>query len=66
MKLKDVKLHCRVCNKEIPLSVFQKTGMMGLHDQFNFIDDICATCKEESIGEDSDLSGQESKPNGEE
>jgi hypothetical protein len=45
MKIEDVKLHCRMCNKEIPLSVFQKTGMMGIHDQLKFIDDTCLTCR---------------------
>jgi hypothetical protein len=47
MKIGDVKLFCKTCNKEIPLSVFQKTGMMGLHGQFKFIDDTCVSCRKE-------------------
>jgi hypothetical protein len=47
MKIEDVKLYCRLCSKEIPLSVFQKTGMMGIHDQLKFIDDTCLTCRKE-------------------
>lgn len=47
MKIEDVRLHCRICNEEIPLSMLQKTGMMGLHDQFKFIDDTCVSCRKE-------------------
>jgi hypothetical protein len=48
MNIEDVKLFCKSCNKEIPLTVFQKTGLMGIHDQFKFIyeDEICPQCKE--------------------
>ena len=54
MKIEDVRLHCRICSKEIPLSVFQKTGLMGLHDQFRFIDDTCVSCR----GEEDKLTGE--------
>jgi hypothetical protein len=54
MKLKDVKLFCRICNKEIPLSVFQKTGIMGLHDQFIFIPENCDTCIKDKLANESE------------
>jgi hypothetical protein len=49
MNIEDVKLYCKLCNKEIPLTVYQKTGLMGLHDQFKLVyeDEICPQCKEE-------------------
>jgi hypothetical protein len=52
MKIEDVRLHCRICNKEIPLSVFQKTGLMGLHDQYKYVYDTCAPCRRELKEED--------------
>lgn len=44
MKLKDIRMFCRVCNVELHLSVFQKTGLMGLHDQYKFVRETCDTC----------------------
>jgi len=57
MKIEDVKLHCRICNKEIQLSMFQKTGLLGLHDQYRFVDDTCLPCREELKKED-ELTGE--------
>jgi hypothetical protein len=58
MKLKDVKMFCRVCNVELHLSVFQKTGLMGLHDQYIHVRDICSPCyrKENNLNQDSGTS----------
>jgi hypothetical protein len=44
MRLKDIRMFCRVCSVEIQLSVFQKTGLMGLHDQYTHVHDICNLC----------------------
>ena len=45
---------CKSCNKEIPLTVFQKTGLMGIHNQYESIPEICDECKEkETDGEDT-------------
>ena len=37
-------MFCRLCNIELHLSVFQKTGLMGLHDQYTHVHDICDSC----------------------
>ena len=69
MKIEDVKLFCKTCNEEIKLSFFQKTGLMGLHDQFRFVDETCATCRkkedeltgesegERRVGMDDEITG---------
>lgn len=44
MKLSDIKRFCTECNQEIQLSVFQKTGLMGLHDQYVHVRDRCEEC----------------------
>jgi len=44
MRLKDVRMFCRVCRIELHLSVFQKTGLIGLHDQYKHVHDICDKC----------------------
>ena len=55
MNIEDVKLFCKLCNKEIPLTVFQKTGLMGIHNQYESIPEICDECKEESNEETIDF-----------
>jgi len=47
MNIEDVKLFCKSCNKEIPLTVFQKTGLMGIHNQYESIPEICVSCRKE-------------------
>jgi hypothetical protein len=55
MNIEDVKLFCKSCNKEIPLTVFQKTGLMGIHNQYESIPEICDKCKEkETDGQDTE------------
>jgi hypothetical protein len=58
MRLKDIRMFCRVCSVEIQLSVFQKTGLMGLHDQYTHVHDICNLCyqKEKDKNPDSGTS----------
>ena len=55
MNIEDVKLFCKSCNKEIPLTVFQKTGLMGIHNQYESIPEICPQCKEEPNEETIDF-----------
>jgi hypothetical protein len=69
MKIEDVKLFCKTCGKELKLSLFQKTGLMGLHDQYKFVDDTCLPCRkkedeltgesegERRVGMDDEITG---------